>query len=144
MVWGYRPVYWLSAGHGWPQGEQTNKIARDTRAGVKQCCTLPRKASTPPYTHPMFASIIVVHIACEHDNGDVARLLLDAGAHVNERDKSGCTPLFTSVRAGGSPSTLRLLLEKGAEVDGTPDGEPTALALASGMGCLTTVRLLVR
>ncbi|CAM9216015.1 unnamed protein product, partial [Hapterophycus canaliculatus] len=57
-----------------------------------------------------------LHIACEHDNGAVVRLLLDAGSRVNERDKNGCTPLFTSVRAGGSPATLHLLLEKGAEV----------------------------
>ncbi|CAM9530299.1 unnamed protein product, partial [Scytosiphon promiscuus] len=85
-----------------------------------------------------------LHVACEHDNGEVARLLLNAGADVNKRDNNGCAPLFTSVRAGGSPATLHLLLERGAEVDGAPYGEPTALALASGMGCLMTVRLLVR
>lgn len=72
------------------------------------------------------------------------RLFLGAGAVVDELDKNHCTPLFTSVRAGGSPAVLRLLLARGAAVDKAPDGEPTSLALASGMGCLKTVRLLVR
>lgn len=39
---------------------------------------------------------------------------------------------------------LQLLIDRGAEVDAAPDGEPTALALASGMGCLAAVRVLVR
>lgn len=70
-------------------------------------------------------------------------LFLDAGAVVDELDKNDCTPLFTSVRAEGSPGVLRLLLGRGAAVDKAPKGEPTSLALASGMGCLKTVRLLV-
>jgi len=85
-----------------------------------------------------------VHIACEHDNESLVRMFLCAGAVVDELDKNGCTPLFTSVRAGGSPAVLKLLLGRGAEVDAAPEGEPTSLALASGMGCLTTVQLLVR
>lgn len=63
---------------------------------------------------------------------------------MDDYDKNGCTPLFASVRAGASPAVLQLLLDRGAEVDAAPDGEPTSLALASGMGCLRTVRLLVR
>lgn len=86
----------------------------------------------------------LVHIACEHDHEDLVRVFLGAGAAVDAHDKNGCTPLFTSVRAGGSPAVLQLLLDRGAAVDAAPDGEPTSLALASGMGCLTTIRLLVR
>ena len=85
-----------------------------------------------------------MHIACEHDKEEMVRLFLDAGAAVNARDKNGCTPLFTSVRAGGSTKVLRQLIAWGAQVDAAPDGEPTALILAAGMGCLATVRLLVR
>lgn len=70
-------------------------------------------------------------------------MFLDAGAAVNARDKNGCTPLFTSVRAGGSTKVLRQLIAWGAQVDAAPDGEPTAFTLAAGMGCLATVRLLV-
>lgn len=85
-----------------------------------------------------------MHIACEHDDEELVRLLLGAGAAVDDHDKNDCTPLFTSVRAGASPVVLQLLLGRGAEVDAAPDGEPSSLALASGMGCLQTIRLLVR
>lgn len=84
-----------------------------------------------------------VHIACEHDKEHMVHMFLNVGAAVNAKDKNGCTPLFTSVRAGGSTNVLRLLIGWGAQVDAAPDGEPTALTLAAGMGCLATVRLLV-
>lgn len=71
------------------------------------------------------------------------RLLLDAASPINDRDTNGCTPLFTAVRAEAPTTVLRLLIEQGAEVDSAPEGEPTALALAAGMGSVEAVRVLV-
>lgn len=98
----------------------------------------------PFFTQSVLAhKSLTVHIACEHGNEELVRLLLAAGSPVNTRDKDGCTPLFTCVRAGGSLQVLQLLIDRGVDVDAVPDGEPTAFALASGMGCSATVRLLV-
>lgn len=111
----------------------------------KRCCpvVVSRSFVQQLFTSSALCNIVLVHIACEHQDEELVQILLAAGSPVDSRDKNGGTPLFTSVRAGGSPAVLRLLLHKDVDVDAAPDGEPTAFALASGMGCLAAVRLLV-
>ena len=52
----------------------------------------------------------------DEDNGDAMRVLLKAGAKVDQEDADGCTPLIVAARQGNY-SVARALLEGGAEKD---------------------------
>ena len=71
------------------------------------------------------------------DDAEKVKLLLDAGADVNTASEFGRTPLALAAAQANTTSTIRLLLERGAE--------PTsaALAVAAGRGNLEVVRLLL-
>jgi ankyrin repeat protein len=66
----------------------------------------------------------LLHVAAEFGHADVARLLMDAGAGVNEtalRDADGIggqTPIFHAATQGGDRglAVVRLLLERGADL----------------------------
>ena len=70
-----------------------------------------------------------LHFAAEHNQVECARLLLEAGADPNVEDEFGQTPLFiaagqennhTAQRAElVSPNVARLLIQHGADVQGT-------------------------
>ncbi|CAM9878315.1 unnamed protein product [Discosporangium mesarthrocarpum] len=84
-----------------------------------------------------------LHCACESNNEDLVQMLLDEGNPVDCRDYSGCTPLFTAVRAGSSNNILTLLVQRGAEVDALGSfGSYTPLAIAAGMGDIRMVTFL--
>ncbi|KAJ1467603.1 ankyrin repeat-containing domain protein, partial [Baffinella frigidus] len=53
--------------------------------------------------------------ACEHDLVDVALILLERGADLSARDKSGMTPLHYAAR-GGAVNILSILIAKKANV----------------------------
>ena len=80
-------------------------------------------------------------IACGEGQVDAARLSLDKGAHVNQVDKDGMTPLHTAC-AGGHLDLVRLLLEKGAEVDRATKKGSTPLFIAKKIGHSSIVALL--
>src|SRR5262245_17697337 len=72
---------------------------------------------------------IALHYACDarpnvrktwnpSQQKSVIELLLDAGSHIEHKDKSGAAPLHRAVRAR-SPQAVRCLLERGARVDAT-------------------------
>jgi len=70
------------------------------------------------------------------------RILLDAGAEVNERDDKSRTPLWYAVD-GGHLDVVRALLLAGAEIDADPiDGEP-ALVRAVRNGDTLIVEILL-
>ena len=52
----------------------------------------------------------------DQDNDDAMRVLLKAGAKVDQEDEDGCTPLITAARQGND-RVARALLEGGAEKD---------------------------
>jgi ankyrin repeat protein len=111
--------------------------------------------------------------AAERGDLDVAKLLLEKGASVKSKDKSGWTPLFEAakrghsevaklllekgadvnaaledgwtplIRAGGQPEIVKLFLEKGADVNAKDRKGFTALMNAAGAGRLEGVRLLI-
>ena len=66
-----------------------------------------------------------MHLAASQANVKAIGALLDAGADVNARDRSGATPLQAAVgnprREGDVEGTMRLLLEKGADVNARDD-----------------------
>ena len=72
-----------------------------------------------------------LHYACRHE--DVVNLLASAGADVNGIDGMGWTPLFhASVRYGGCPEVVRLLLAHGADANvRTNSGETTLESIRS-------------
>jgi len=91
-------------------------------------------AQAPAPQDPMYAAIRGA------DTAAVAALLL-SGADVNMKDRrGGATPLMNAA-AFGSIETMRLLIEKGADVNGKSAGNATALMWAATN--LEKVRLLL-
>ncbi len=50
--------------------------------------------------------------ACESGHTEVAEILLNAGAHIDEAENEGRTPLMKASRAGHT-CTVRYLISKG-------------------------------
>ena len=87
--------------------------------------------------------------AADHQKDDVARLLLEHGADVNAKDKSGNTALMFAAGQEEqyikieNDKVVRLLLEHGAEVDAKNESGETALMVAASNGYEKTVTLLL-
>ena len=59
--------------------------------------------------------------ALHHDQHEAVRLLLDSGADVNFKNRSGMTPLMIATgdyETQGSAETVRMLMERGARRPG--------------------------
>jgi ankyrin repeat protein len=77
---------------------------------------------------------------------DKTRLLVDRSADVNAKSLNGRTPLVIAAGEAGSAATIKLLLDKGADVNGgggSPAGQMTALTEAANVGDEEAFRLLV-
>ncbi len=73
---------------------------------------------------------------------EIIGILIDAGADVNERDKTGLTVLMaTAYRGNNQP--LDILLRSGAEINATTKSGQTALTLAVLKRHTETVRFLI-
>eukprot|EP00947_MAST-08B_sp_MAST-8B-sp1_P004624 g4624.t1 len=85
-----------------------------------------------------------VWLACEQGNADIARLLLEGGAELNEVDSDKCaTPLFIAAE-GGHGEIAKLLIGAGAKVDqATTDVGRTPLYVAAYEGHGEIVTLLI-
>lgn len=81
--------------------------------------------------------------AMKRSEGEVEliALLLDAGANVNARNKSGETPLMAWVEK--TPESVAYLLKRGADLNARSHYGNTALALAALWAPLDNVKLLV-
>lgn len=71
-----------------------------------------------------------------------ARLLIERGESVNDRDEFRETPLHPAAR-GGSTQLCELLIARGAEVDARDSRNTTPLMFAAEYGRVETVRLLL-
>ena len=82
--------------------------------------------------------------ACFEGFDGLARLLLNAGAHVNQSNEQGYTPLIVAAMQGRE-SCVELLLDSGAEVDQhmTTEGAATALLAAAQQGHVRCVSMLL-
>jgi ankyrin repeat protein len=72
-----------------------------------------------------------------------ARILIEHGANVNAVSKMGRTPLIIAAGHDGASETVRLLLEKGADVRAKDSFDVTSLHTAAGAGDLEIVRMLL-
>jgi ankyrin repeat protein len=75
--------------------------------------------------------------------GSMAKLLLDAGAHINQQNKQGRTPLMLAATNGSSAWT-HVLLERGADVSRRDEQSNTALLLAADHGYRDIAELLMQ
>ena len=83
-----------------------------------------------------------LHWAVRSDQGDMANLLLRAGADPAAKDRYGVTPLYLAA-VNGSAEMIRLLLDAGADANSVaPTGE-TALMTASRTGDAAAMRMLL-
>lgn len=74
-----------------------------------------------------------LHAAAAGRHGDVARLLIDAGADVNGRQRHGWTPLH-SAAANGDGDLIDRLVAAGADAAATNDDGKTAADIARAAG----------
>ncbi len=72
-----------------------------------------------------------LYSACLHDNYQIASVLIEYGASVNESKGDGWTPLLAAASSSKNPDLIRLLIAHGANVNAiAPDGtSPLDLAL---------------
>ena len=73
-----------------------------------------------------------LHYASSSGSVDVAKLLIDKGAHVNAVDNKGTTPLILAVKKN-SLTVAKLLLERGANVNIRDKHKKNALSYANGI-----------
>jgi ankyrin repeat protein len=112
-----------------------------------------------PYTPKLFIFAVIftlfgctqqydVHVQLNHaaKNGDTGLVhrLLDQGANVNARDRQfNATPLMWAAHEGHA-ETLKLLIERGAEIELVKEGSKTALWYAAEQGRSNTALLLIQ
>ena len=80
--------------------------------------------------------------AARNGNIKIVRLLLDKGADVNAKDRSGKTAMILAAK-NGHADIVRLLLDKGADVNAKADDDTTALMQAAEKGNVDVVRALL-
>ena len=80
---------------------------------------------------PTFGDVTPLHSACASGERESARILLEAGAHANVRQRDSFTPLHAAAQHGDE-ELARLLLARGADPEArTEDGrKPRDLGLA--------------
>ncbi|MHC9537915.1 MAG: ankyrin repeat domain-containing protein [Vulcanimicrobiota bacterium] len=80
--------------------------------------------------------------ALEHDNQEMARILISAGDDVNSRDNSGYTPLHKAAEKGYT-EIARMLILKGADVNAKTRKGLTPLCTASMKNATEIMELLM-
>lgn len=92
----------------------------------------------------IFRIFLALSYACEGDHTEVAEILLNSGAHIDQTDNDGRTPLMKAVRAGHI-CTVQYLISKGADVNrSTNSNDSTVLSLACAGGHLEIASLLLK
>ena len=81
-------------------------------------------------------------LSADENDAAVAKVLIDAGADTEVKDKDGCSLLLVASKKGAL-DTVKMLVKAGARVSATDDAGDTCLALAAIDGHTETVRYLV-
>lgn len=86
-------------------------------------------------------NVFPLHSAVAANHSMIAKMLLEAGAHVNIMQQSGVTPLHSAAQ-NGNIDLLIILLEAGAEVHVRMEGGKTPANLAAEKGFNDIARIL--
>lgn len=121
----------------------TKKNLKGGVAAVLVCATLVLGSSGQLRAHGGSAGAGYEIFAAVMD-GDIVRIetLLAAGANINQRDKTGQTPLITAALEGRSGVTATLL-DHGADVMARTEKGMTALHAAAFSGDIKSIELLI-
>jgi ankyrin repeat protein len=128
----------LPGGAAGATAEVADAAMRGDRAAVR--AALARKADV---NAARVDGSTALHWAVEHDDLDLADLLIRAGARVAARTREGVTPLQLAA-ANGSAAIIDRLLKAGADPNAalTPAGD-TALMMAARTGKTDAIRVLL-
>jgi len=110
-----------------------------------QTADLLRHSGADPHVQGKYKTI-PLHSAAFVEKFEVVQKLIEYNANINARDEYGWTPLYPASRGFylKDGSVLRLLLERGADVNARADKDgSTPLHEASRYGALEAVRLLL-
>lgn len=81
--------------------------------------------------------------AAYHNRADIAKLLIDAGAKVNQKNKNDVSALFVAATTN-APDVAKLLIAAGADMNYVQKGDgATPLSMASRDVCFETAKVLV-
>jgi len=94
-----------------------------------------------PYREEKCSGTTPLRLAAEVGDPEIVRLLLDAGADVNEAGADGVTPLMTAASFGGHESVEQLVLA-GADVEAVAEDGASAILIAAEAGLREIVDLL--
>jgi len=83
-----------------------------------------------------------LHVALLNNNVDVLRILLGAGAYVDDRNHNQSTPLHVAARHGNTEA-IRLLLKHGANVNARNNDGWTPLHCAEDSGKAESIQILL-
>ncbi|XP_046389103.1 serine/threonine-protein phosphatase 6 regulatory ankyrin repeat subunit B-like [Ischnura elegans] len=87
-------------------------------------------------------AIPVMHLAAEHGDLEVIQMLLERGAHVNIRDRSGCTPLHRAALRK-EVGIMALLLEHGAIINSRNNNGEMPVHIALEARCFPNAEYLL-
>jgi ankyrin repeat protein len=82
--------------------------------------------------------------ACRNGNLNLATLLIKYGAHVNDINEHGMTPLLFASSRRDNTDMVQLLISNGAEVDSKDEYGWTSLHYACKLGYVHVAELLIR
>jgi uncharacterized protein len=119
--------------------EALRNALRDDRTLVTALVSAPDIQPTSPLTYVGMARFY--GYASHERTGQLARVLLEAGADKDDETKNG-SPLICAA-SHGDADVVRVLIEAGADVELTDNPPETALRLAAAFGHPEVVELLV-
>lgn len=93
------------------------------------------------WRHP-HGGATAIYVACEFNHVEAVKLLLEAGAPVDQARDDGATPLYKACQ-DGNLDIVRVLLKAGAQVDQIDANSMTALWVACHQGNLGLAKVLL-
>jgi ankyrin repeat protein len=109
---------------------------------VKVLALLKQRVNINDVNAPQVDGMTALHWAAHHDDQEIARLLVGAGASVKAANRYGVTPLSLAC-TNGNGAMVELLLKAGADPNASLPGGETALMTAARTGALAAVNALL-